>query len=434
MTLKDFLQEKERIKTIKIANDHRLVRDRWLNIKRILDSIYKLLNPLEGDNEQFITLDPKTLPPEQQNLFEFVLKDLYSEGIAHYAKEEDWLEERILATSEPFRRFLSGGNVIIRGRLSFEKYRQGVSELYDFIQKDGEKRFPEKYLKKQTIEKYELPYIPDKTEQIMNEASEERQRLDDRQHQNVLQKKEFKHQRILNSINNKEDKRVHALSVVIERIEPNYPEQKNISIDYYYFNYEDTRDDLDLLKKFLETAKDKNCFIDFTSSTYANGNKLNFQEVNLKNLINYRDKLKTKPRANSQGLQSIQLVTHSLEPSTVIFLVLDKNYHIPTRCPVKNSRGEPTYIKKLYDIAYIVDVPRKKVAYNRNLANNINNALFRKRPVSKYMKTNEFKKPTLVQKSEDKETLVLKNDIQVETMLVKNIPAQHQYLYIDKTK
>lgn len=134
-------------------------------------------------------------------------------------------------------------------------------------------------------------------------------------------------------------------------------------------------------------------------------------------------------------LKSIHLLTHSLEPSSVIFLVLDERFEIPIRCTVKNKRGEPAYIKKLYDIAYFVDAPNKKVSYNKILADNINNGLFRKRPIAKYMKTNKLKKPTLVKKSEEDKLLVLKNEVPVKTGLIKHsVPLQHQSLYIDKTK
>lgn len=134
-------------------------------------------------------------------------------------------------------------------------------------------------------------------------------------------------------------------------------------------------------------------------------------------------------------LKSIYLITERLEESPpTIFLVLDEYFEMPIRCAIKNKMGEPTYIKKLYNIAYFVDAPDKKVNYNKNIANNINNGLFRKRSVEKYMKTNKFKKPTLVQKSENG-TLVLKNEIPVKTGLIKNdVPLQHQSLYLDKTR
>ena len=138
-------------------------------------------------------------------------------------------------------------------------------------------------------------------------------------------------------------------------------------------------------------------------------------------------------RQDKNSLSSLHLVTDSLEPQNTIFLVLDENYHVPIRCSVKNKNGKPAYIKKLYDIAYPHNVQNKKVEYTRGLADSINNGLFRKRQIAKYMRTNKFSKPTLVQKSEDN-TLVLKNEILVKTNIIKNIPLQHQSLYIDKTK
>ncbi len=129
------------------------------------------------------------------------------------------------------------------------------------------------------------------------------------------------------------------------------------------------------------------------------------------------------------------LITDHLGAKNVIFLVLDRRFEIPVRCAVNNKRGTPAYIKKLYDIAYSWDVPNKKVRYDKSLASDINNALFRKRQVAKFMKTNKFEKPTLVQKSEDGESLVLKNDIEVKIGLIEHdVPLQNQSLYIDKTK
>lgn len=133
-------------------------------------------------------------------------------------------------------------------------------------------------------------------------------------------------------------------------------------------------------------------------------------------------------------LKSIHLITNSLGLTTAIFLVLDGRFEMPIRFAVKNKNGDPTHIKKLYDIAYFVDAPNKMVNYDKNIADGINNGLFRKGAVAKYMKTNRLNKPTLVQKSENR-TLVLKNEILVKTGLVKNdVPIQCQSIYIDKTR
>ena len=78
--------------------------------------------------------------------------------------------------------------------------------------------------------------------------------------------------------------------------------------------------------------------------------------------------------------------------------------------------------------------PKKKVDYDKGVADSINNGIFRKQQVAYYLRTNKLDKPTLVQKSENG-TLVLKNEIPIKTALIKNeVPSQHQSLYIDKTK
>ncbi|MEK7576146.1 MAG: hypothetical protein AAB482_00455 [Patescibacteria group bacterium] len=133
-------------------------------------------------------------------------------------------------------------------------------------------------------------------------------------------------------------------------------------------------------------------------------------------------------------LQSIHLITNSLEPKDTIFLVLDEQFQMPVRFEVENNKGSISSIKKLYDIAYFVDAPNRKVIYSKKSADGINNGLFKKSQVKIYLKTNKLVKPTLVMKASNN-TLVLKNEIPVLGGLLKNIvPTQHQSLYIDKTR
>ncbi len=136
---------------------------------------------------------------------------------------------------------------------------------------------------------------------------------------------------------------------------------------------------------------------------------------------------------NIPKLKSIHLVSNSLEPASVIFLVLDGSFGNPIRCEVKNDEGKPTYMKKFYNIAYFVDAPGKRVSYDKTAANSINNDLFRKPRVAQHMKAKGLQKPTLVQKSADN-TLVLTGEVLVKTELVKNIPQEFQSQYIDKTR
>jgi hypothetical protein len=149
--------------------------------------------------------------------------------------------------------------------------------------------------------------------------------------------------------------------------------------------------------------------------------------------------VKSSKHINDKRLKSIWLITKdlisdtTLEPSA-IFLVLDELFDMPVRFRTKNKKGNPTHIKKLYDIAYLANVPNKKVDYDKNISDGINNGLFKKKQIKKYIVTNNFKKPTLVQKSE-KNTLVLKNEILVKIGLIRNdVPPQHKRLYIDKTQ
>ena len=135
-----------------------------------------------------------------------------------------------------------------------------------------------------------------------------------------------------------------------------------------------------------------------------------------------------------KSLKSIYLITESIVVKDVIYLVIDEEYKTPIRFKTKNTKGEETYIKKLHNIVYCCNAPGKMVSYDKGLADDINNGLFKRRQIKKYMETNDLKKPTLVQKSEDKKTLVPKNEIFIKTMLKNTVPSQYQYLYEYKTK
>lgn len=156
-------------------------------------------------------------------------------------------------------------------------------------------------------------------------------------------------------------------------------------------------------------------------------NKANYQH----NLLNL--KLNPEEAQKKNSLKSIHLVTDSVVVKDTIFLVLDERFEMPIRFSAKNRNGEETSIKKLHDITYPADAPGKKVVYEENIANNINNGLFKKRQIAKYILTNKLEKPTLVIKSETG-TLVLKNDIPVYQILINKVPLQFQGLYKDKTK
>lgn len=135
-----FEDERREIESITLAEDHRLARDRWLNIKRVLDAIYKVLSPFV-DGTQTIFLNQGVIPPEQQPLLASILLDMFKADVATLVPQKS----SAVITSEPARKFISGEEVVITSRKSFENYRKSISELYGFIEEDGRNRFPSHY-------------------------------------------------------------------------------------------------------------------------------------------------------------------------------------------------------------------------------------------------------------------------------------------------
>jgi len=131
--------------------------------------------------------------------------------------------------------------------------------------------------------------------------------------------------------------------------------------------------------------------------------------------------------------KTIYLVTKSIILDSVIFFVIDEHFNIPERFSIVNKKGGPTCITKLHNIAYpAASAPNKKVEYSKQLADGINNGLFKRKKIKEYIKTNKLNKPTLVKKSSDGKILVLNNDTQIEDITIQKVPSQFRYLYIDK--
>jgi hypothetical protein len=85
------------------------------------------------------------------------------------------------------------------------------------------------------------------------------------------------------------DKYTHALDLIIERAEC-AGNGKNISIEYYDFNFPDRMDDLRVLTHFLEKLQTKKCFESYGKTNYAGGTRLSFIKPNIKNLKKFREK------------------------------------------------------------------------------------------------------------------------------------------------
>lgn len=306
-----FLNEQKRIQNIKSEDQYSNELDRWNKTKSILDGIYKLIPPfgevqkiskkitnifsVKEQVELFqrnrgikIYLDPNKFSSEIQLFFKPALDFFFSMGSINYTNYEG----NDIVTSRPYREFIKG-HILIRNRSDFEKFYEKFIQFYDFINVDKIAKTsqqqeklsantgiidltPKMDIKQPTWAEISKASVKGTSETIKMNFEKE------------MQNKQFKNQRILNS---KEDKKVHALNTIIERIEPYYHDQKNIIIDYHYFNYEDRKDDSRLLEKFLDTAKNRHCFTNFTRTNYSGGTKFSFTDINLDKIKKYRDEL-----------------------------------------------------------------------------------------------------------------------------------------------
>lgn len=321
-----FSDEQAKMRAIKSEDQYNNELNRWKKIKNILDEIYKLTPPfgevqkiskksasIFSSKEQVklfqknrgikIYLDPNKFSLEIQLFFKPALKFLLNMGVIAYTD----YEYGGIVTTQPYRKFLEG-NILIRNKANFEKFYEKFMQFYNFINinkavKESELEANEKtktiYNNKRSwpigiLSTSTIDITPkmDIKHPTLAGISRDSQRgmgeIAKRHHAEEMQRRQFKNQRILNS---KEDKKIHALNTIIERTEPCYPSQKDVSIDYYHFNYEDRVDDGKLLANFLDIAKNKGCFNGFTTTNDFRKTIINFIEIDLNKTKKYRDEL-----------------------------------------------------------------------------------------------------------------------------------------------
>jgi hypothetical protein len=247
------------------------------------------------------------------------------------------------------------------------------------------------------------------------------------------------------NMENKNQSLIEIIDNILRKIENPPPNSDTISLrPSEILSFKDKHAGYEEMYSFFENLKKKEVFKDFqsTGALYKTF-YIKIPEINKEKLLEERKRLlkeggRKESYIEGKTLQSIHLITESIviEKCKTIFLVLDERFEMPIRCAVWNKRtGELTYIAKLYNIAYVANVPGKMVEYDKRLADNINNGLFRKRRVADYMKRNKLKKPTLVKKSETGNYLVQSGEVPIKIGIIKNVvPPQHLSLYIDKTK
>jgi len=287
--------ERDKISEVQIASDHKDLRDKWLSIKRVLDAICKKLPPaIEGQYKISIDLDSLNV---EKNLSDWLLRHLFEKekicstfipGTKN--KGTDGKYQVKIITSKPAREYLSGKSIIVKNTREFEIFRSKISHLCNFIEKDSQDKFLEFYKPKLPPKKlYNQAVAPKITyEDLEKEGRQYRiaeitEKQEDRRH-----KDRIKNERIIRS---QEDKRVHALQIIIEHAEPNYPKNKNISINYDYFNYENMMSSVNLLRAFLTKAQNAGCFVKHSHVSLTGHSVISLEGVNLEALKKYKNKL-----------------------------------------------------------------------------------------------------------------------------------------------
>ncbi len=204
----------------------------------------------------------------------------------------------------------------------------------------------------------------------------------------------------------------------------------------YDLGFEDNSNGFGEAIQLLTLLKDKGCIQQFSQ---LGNDSFKIDGVNKSKIEAMKSASWKKPYTeteiieNETYLKSISLITESVVLKDKIFLVLDGLYKNPIRYAVKNNRNEYTAITKLHNLVYPVNVPGKSVFYSKREYDSIDKTIFGKKQVQDHMRTHKLKKPTIIQKSENGETLVLKGGI-VKMELIKNIPQEYKYLYNDKTR
>ena len=141
----DLEKEKGKIAAIKSEVDFKTIREKWFPVKVILDIIHRKLPPLEdidGIITEPITIDPKSLTPEQIKILPFVMKHASDNGAISIFRSGPKKQSEAVVTSELAEKLLAGENIAVEDLDRFDDYRGKMNELCDFIDKEEKTKFP----------------------------------------------------------------------------------------------------------------------------------------------------------------------------------------------------------------------------------------------------------------------------------------------------
>lgn len=144
----DFKTEKTRLLDIMDGHEHRLKRDQWLTVKRVLDEIQKKLLPMQS--EQSVGFSYTKIKSNISHL-KLLLEDMRQQGFVNDIKD---YRGRIAD-------YHSTISFKIRNIYDFEDYKKAVSDFYQKIEEDGVQRFPSYYMETilQWYQLHQLPFI-----------------------------------------------------------------------------------------------------------------------------------------------------------------------------------------------------------------------------------------------------------------------------------
>lgn len=128
----DFESEKRDIAAIDSADEYKIITDKWFNIKQILDALVKLLSPIDMNEVQTVTLNPKYLPDGQERLFTSVISDMVRAGVIGGTHE---ITPPVVVTSALATSVTSGKYIPLKVTV-FKAYRKKVLDLVAWIETD----------------------------------------------------------------------------------------------------------------------------------------------------------------------------------------------------------------------------------------------------------------------------------------------------------
>jgi hypothetical protein len=147
-------EEEETVNKINSGTQHKSFRDKWLNIKRVFDVINDEIfpdpvNPIGEIDPQNIIIEKvnffeKNIPEKKGDIIYNTLKLLEANNIIKINKPNN--EDEIYIRLDPKGIFFNNRTeIIIQNKKLFEKHLRDVSAFLNYIEEDGQKRFPSEY-------------------------------------------------------------------------------------------------------------------------------------------------------------------------------------------------------------------------------------------------------------------------------------------------